>query len=371
MTTLLAGWTEVVLGDICEFRYGKSLPAAKRSGSGYPVFGSNGQVGAHSTTVTKAPAIVIGRKGSFGEVHWSDQPCWPIDTTYFVDAAATDADLRWLFHRLRCLGLTELNRAAAIPGLNREDAYRKKLLLPPLEEQRRIAAILDKADQLRAKRRAALEHLDSLTQAIFFDMFGDPVVNPKGWPLVAIGDLGEVVTGNTPPRANASLYGDFVEWVKSDNIDRRLPFVTTASERLSEAGVSSGRTAPPGSVLITCIAGSPNSIGNAAATDRTVAFNQQINAVVLFDNVDWRFALTLFRSAKRLVQAASTGGMKGLVSKSRLQQVTVPLPPEALQNRFGEAWTSADRIRRGQQASARSTEDLFAALQSQAFRGEL
>lgn len=178
--TLPAGWTEVALGDVAEFKYGKSLSAGTRSGSGWGVYGSNGQVGQHDLALTHGPTVIIGRKGSCGEVHWSSDPCWPIDTTYYVDEESKTADLRWLMYRLRGLGLTQLNRAAAIPGLNRDDAYRCAMLFPPLAEQRRIAAILDKADGLRAKRRAALAQLDALSQAVFLDMFRRPGHQPDG-----------------------------------------------------------------------------------------------------------------------------------------------------------------------------------------------
>jgi len=180
-------WQSVTLADVCELKYGKSLPDAKRSGGAVPVFGSNGIVGRHNESITAGPSIIIGRKGSLGEVNFSDVPCWPIDTTYFVDETATKADLKWLSYRLQGLGLTRLNKSAAVPGLNREDAYRQRLLLPPLPEQRRIAAILDQADALRAKRREALAQLDSLTQSIFIEMFGE--IDNKGWTMVTVDDV--------------------------------------------------------------------------------------------------------------------------------------------------------------------------------------
>lgn len=207
------GWTEVSLGDVCELRYGRSLPKAKRSGSGVGVYGSNGQVGSHSDALTSGPTIIIGRKGSFGEVTWSDGPCWPIDTTYYVDASSTSADLRWLYHRTKALPLTQLNRAAAIPGLNREDAYAQRLLLPPPEEQRRIAAILDAAEDLRAKRQEALAKLETLEHSIFDGMFGEQQTDSSKWPRrslkevcdrIQIGPFGSLlhkhdyVTGGVP-----------------------------------------------------------------------------------------------------------------------------------------------------------------------------
>lgn len=162
MREAAVAFKEVALGDICEFRYGKSLRAGDRDGAGFPVYGSNGVVGYHSNALTSGPTVIIGRKGSFGEVHLSDGPCWPIDTTYFIDAEATESDLSWLAYSMRQLGLTSLNRAAAVPGLNREDAYRKRLLLPPRDEQRRIARVLDAADDLRNKQREIVSGLDRL-----------------------------------------------------------------------------------------------------------------------------------------------------------------------------------------------------------------
>jgi type I restriction enzyme S subunit len=93
----------VELGDVCECAYGKSLPAKNRSGTGFPVYGSNGVVGFHNEVLTDGATIVAGRKGSFGEVHFSEEPCSPIDTTYFITAAQTNAYLPWLARRLRTL----------------------------------------------------------------------------------------------------------------------------------------------------------------------------------------------------------------------------------------------------------------------------
>lgn len=177
------------LGDICEFKYGSSLPASARSGDAFPVYGSNGVVGAHLQSLTDGPTIVIGRKGSIGEVNFSDGPCWPIDTTYFIDRTATKADLRWLSHALSGLRLGELNKATGVPGLNRNDAYERPIFVPLLEEQKRIAAILDQADELRRKRQRALDRLNQLGQAIFIEMFGDFTTNPLGWDTAKLGDV--------------------------------------------------------------------------------------------------------------------------------------------------------------------------------------
>ncbi len=176
--------------------------------------------------------------------------------------------------------------------------------LPPLEEQRRIAAILDKADAIRRKRQQAIALADEFLRSVFLDMFGDPVSNPKGWETRRLADIGEVVTGNTPSRKNTEYYGDHIEWIKSDNINTPNHYLTIAEEYLSRDGLNVARTAPTGSLLVTCIAGSKDCIGNIAITDRTVAFNQQINALVLEPEAEKFFVYAQLLYNKSLVQAA-------------------------------------------------------------------
>lgn len=155
-------WPTTTLGEVCEFKYGKSLPRSKRSGHGFGVYGSNGEVGRHHDPLTDGTTIVVGRKGSFGEVAYSEDSCWPIDTAYYVDRSATGADLRWLYHCLKSLPLKDLNRAAAVPGLNRQDAYAQTLALPSIEAQRGFGELFDEVEAMRTRYLDGLDLFDSL-----------------------------------------------------------------------------------------------------------------------------------------------------------------------------------------------------------------
>ena len=362
---------ESTLGEICEFKYGKNLPAKNRVEGAYPVFGSNGQVGSHVEAITRAPTIVVGRKGSVGELHYSCDPCWPIDTTYYVDPSTSEADLRWLYHTMKSLRLHELNKAAAVPGLNRNDAYQQKILVPDLEDQRRIAAILDKADSARSKGNQELEMIDNLLRSAFLERFGSPQTNRKGIARAPIKQLARVVTGNTPPRKDLENYGNVVEWIKSDNINTPEHFLTPAAEHLSDVGRSLGRIAPVGSTLVTCIAGSPSVIGNAALADREVAFNQQINAVIPKDDTDPYFLYCQFLVGKPLVQASSTNSMKGMVSKGRFQQIEFLRPSQDDQEEFGRVFVRTIGLSNYIRTKCAESDALFSALSQRAFRGEL
>ena len=140
-------WEARRLKAVCQLAYGDSLPADARGHGVIHVFGSNGPVGMHTEANTEAPCIVVGRKGSFGKVHYSTRPVFAIDTTYYVDERNSTANLAWLSHVLGWLQLDAVTRDSAIPGLNREDAYHRLLALPPLPEQRAIVRYLDHVDR--------------------------------------------------------------------------------------------------------------------------------------------------------------------------------------------------------------------------------
>ena len=262
-------------------------------------------------------------------------------------------------------------RGATFKEVSKKIVEDLQIPLPPLAEQKRIARILDAADALRAKRREALAQLDTLLQSTFLDMFGDPVTNPMGWDTSALGEVGEVITGNTPSRKHPEYYGEDIEWIKSDNINDPSFVLTEAEERLSVAGKAVARTSPRGSILVTCIAGSPSCIGNAAIADREVAFNQQINAFVPGERIALWFAFGMFWVGKRLVQSASTSSMKGMVSKSAFSTISIPIPPTSLQSRFAAIGESVEHQKASQRAHLAKLDTLFASLQSRAFRGDL
>jgi len=247
------------------------------------------------------------------------------------------------------------------------------LLIPipkTLEEQRRIAAILDKAEALRLKRRKAIAKLDQLLRSAFIATFGDPMTNPKGWPLVELASYGEISTGNTPSRAVSENYGPGIEWMKSDNLNHEGDYVTDSEETLSAKGQERARVVPEGSILVTCIAGSFNCIGNLAIADRRVAFNQQINAIVPKESPS-EFVYYLLKLGKPLIQAASTNSMKGMVSKSKFCAIRVPNPPVELQREFAGQFNRFGEVKRSMSRAALLQDALFSGLQRRAFSGAL
>ena len=155
----LAGLTNELsqrkLKYVAKFSYGDSLPDNARQGGDFRVFGSNGPFADSTIANTGSPAIVVGRKGSYGKVSWSSDRCFASDTTFFVDGSTCEHDLRWLYWALQTLQLDEGTDEAAVPGLNREAAHDRKIGVPPRPAQRDIADYIDREtgrlDALSAK----------------------------------------------------------------------------------------------------------------------------------------------------------------------------------------------------------------------------
>lgn len=195
--SLPQGWRWVMLGEICEFAYGVSLPKRDRKDGNIPVYGSNGIVGYHETPITRSPTIIIGRKGSIGETNYSEEACWPIDTTYYVDDSKTTSDLRWLFLLLKWLRLDVFNRATGVPGLNRNDAYNQSIPLPPPSDQKRIAArvqeLMKEVEHARTACEAQLEAAKGLPLAYLRQVFESE--EAKKWETRRLGELFHVQQG--------------------------------------------------------------------------------------------------------------------------------------------------------------------------------
>jgi type I restriction enzyme S subunit len=240
-----------------------------------------------------------------------------------------------------------------------------------IREQEIIAENLDKADSIRIKRQQSLALADDFIRSVFLEKFGDPIVNAKGLPKQPLGKFGKIVTGNTPPRSDPGNFGDAVEWIKSDNVNTEEHFLTRAAEGLSVKGKALGRIVPKGSILVTCIAGSPASIGRAAIADRSVACNQQINAITPYKDVNIYFLYAQFLIGKTLVLRSSTNSMKGMISKGEFQKIEFLRPEPSEQEKFGKVFEKQIKASRLLREASIQAAELFNTLSQRAFRGEL
>lgn len=206
--SLPEGWRATQLKRFALMSYGDALASEIRDESGgVAVYGSNGPVGWHNIGNTHAPALLIGRKGSFGALNWSERACFAIDTVYFVDYHLASCDLRWLYWAMHNANFDALSQDTGVPGLSRSLAHDTWFALPPLPEQQAIAAFLDRETAkidglieeqrrlialLAEKRQATISH--AVTRGLNpsarlkpsgVEWLGDV---PEGWEVVRLKD---------------------------------------------------------------------------------------------------------------------------------------------------------------------------------------
>ena len=255
-------------------------------------------------------------------------------------------------------------RGVAQPGVNATTLKALEIPLPPLPEQRRIADVLDRAEALRAKRRAALGQLDTLTQAMFVELFGDPATNLKGWPRSALKELGTITTGGTPPSAKAGMFDGPIPFVTPGDLDSEAP----VKRSVTEAGAKEIVTVRQGSTLVCCIGATIGKIGVARVRS---AFNQQINAVEWGELVHDSYGLSVLRFFKPTIVAWGASTTLPILKKSAFERIEIPVPPIALQKEFARRLRAVDDLSAENRDSLDSMDELFSALQYRAFQGEL
>lgn len=283
------------------------------------------------------------------------------------------ANTQYVYYYLRSIQIKEA-------GYSRHFKFLKEIVIPipfkdgkpNFDDQIRIALLLGKVERLITQRKQHLQQLDDLFKSVFLEMFGDPVRNEKGWDKPELQAFGKILTGNTPSRKESANYdSDFIEWIKTDNIKSDAIFVSPATEHLSEVGVRKARTITTGALLVACIAGSIESIGRAALTDRTVSFNQQINAIQPGKDVNPLYLYGLFKLSRTYIQKHATKGMKKILTKGDFEKITMIKPPLEVQNQFAFIVEKVEIIKSKYQQSLTDLEALYGALSQQAFKGEL
>lgn len=261
--------------------------------------------------------------------------------------------------------------------VNLSNFKRLPVPLPPLHEQLRIAAILDKADVLRAQRRAALAKLDTLTQAIFLDMFGDPGTNPKRWPRKAIGELAAKISdGPFGSNLKSEHYTESgVRVVRLQNIGVG-EFIDDDAAYISDDHFArlKKHECLPGDVLVGTL-GDPNLRACIQPSWLKVALNKADCVQIRPDN---RVATAAFLCAllnqpatERMAQGLMLGQTRVRISMGRLRGLSVPVPTMHLQQEFERRVAAAETLKAAQRAAESKAGSFFASVQHRAFRGEL
>ena len=359
----------LTLGDVCKKESSNIAQKNLQDKKGaYPIYGASGLIKQVDFYQQDKEYIAVVKDGAgIGRTMLLPAYSSVIGTMqYLLPKEGIPIDIKYLFYAVEHMNLAKYFSGATIPHIYFRDYQKEPINIPDIETQRKISQIFGKIDALITSRKEQRTKLDQIVKSRFIELFGDPVGNPKGWTMVPLGTRCEIITGNTPSRAEAKNYGEFIEWIKSDNINTPYTFLTEAQEYLSEIGFQKCRFVEAGSLLMTCIAGSVNCIGNVAVADRRVAFNQQINAIVPNeDEVLYLYWLMLL--SKPAIHRAINMALKGILSKRQLSEMMFPFPPVALQKQFVTFVEQTDKSKLAIQKSLEKLEILKRALMQKYF----
>ena len=326
----------VKLEDVCERGSSniKQSDIIKMSGN-YPIYGASGLAGKVNFYHQEQPYVAVVKDGAgIGRTTLNPAKSSVIGTMQYL-IPKKNVLPEYLFYVVSYMHLEKYYTGATIPHIYFKDYKNEEFNLDNIEKQLEIIDVLGRCKKVIEARKQELVELDRLMKARFVELFGDPRSNPFGFEKKRLKDTCKVITGNTPSRAIAEYYGDYIEWIKTDNIVSGILNPTQATESLSEKGMNVGRTVEKDSILMACIAGSIASIGRVCITDRTVAFNQQINAVVP-EQYNILFLYVLFQMSKDYLVEDINMALKGILSKSKLEEKEFIIPPMDLQEQFSD-----------------------------------
>jgi type I restriction enzyme S subunit len=275
--------------------------------------------------------------------------------------------------------ITKNARGAAQPGVNATTLKNIEIPLPPLDEQHRIAGILDKADRARAKRHTAIAFVDTLAESIFLEMFGDPVANSKRWPdSTTLGEVAEIVSGVTKGRSLEGRATRLVPYLAVVNVqDRKLNLSVVKTIDATQDEIDRYRLLPDD--LLLTEGGDPDKLGRGTLwkgeIPECIHQNHIFRVRVISTAVLHPLFLSWLVGSKRgkryfLRSAKQTTGIAS-INMTQLRAFPLLLPPMGLQAEFARRMAGVEGLRAKEHGALTNIDELFACLQYHAFRGEL
>jgi type I restriction enzyme, S subunit len=328
------GWQEKSVGEILQLEYGKPLDGSDRKPNGrFPVYGANGEKDRTDKFYHDKPSIIVGRKGSAGEINLTEKKFWPLDVTYFVTFDEKQHDLRFLYYLLTTLELTKLAKGVK-PGINRNEVYSQITKVPPLPEQQRIVGILDKAFEGIASAKANSEKNLQNARALFESHLQSVFTQRgNGWKIKKLGNVCEVMNGGTPKTGVSEYWNGSYLWMTPAEMGKRLsPYVGDTERKLTDLGLrnSSAQMLPPNSVILSSRA----PIGHLVINTKPMATNQGCKGLIPNSQLQHKFLYYYLSSIIDLLNSLGTGATFKELSGSKLKEVTIPAPPLPEQQRI-------------------------------------
>lgn len=258
---------------------------------------------------------------------------------------------------------------ATIANLSLAQIRKLKIPLPPLPQQQKIANILDAADALRQNDKALIAKYDELTQALFLDMFGDPVSNPKGWEKVKFSEVGKLDRGKSKhrPRNAPELLGGKYPLIQTGDIANSGGYITNYKSTYSEIGLLQSKLWESGTLCITIAA----NIAKTGILTFDACFPDSVVGFIPNEFTNNEYTQYWMSFLQKIIEDAAPESAQKNINLAILKDLDFPLPPIDLQNQFAERVAVIEEQKAIAQKSLEQSESLFNSLLQKAFKGEL
>jgi type I restriction enzyme S subunit len=353
----------------------KPVKESERKPGPYPYYGANGQIGTIDQYIFDEPLVLLAEDGGFfdnpdrGIAYRIDGRTW-VNNHAHVIKPKDSIDLGYLCRVLENYDVRPFLNGSTRSKLTKMQASNIPIPLPPLEEQKRIAVILDKADELRRLRQRAIDRLNSLGQAIFHEMFGDPYVNTAGLPTENLGEICDVRDGthDSPKYVDEGYPLLTSKNFTSDDIT--LEGAKLISKEDFDA-INKRSKVDVGDIVMPMI----GTIGHPVIIKEEPEFAIKNVALIKFKDervmASYVHALLSGRFLEKVVSQKNRGGTQKFISLGDIRGMQIPLPSHSDQIEFERRLNELESNKGKQRESLSSLEDLFASLQNRAFQGEL
>ena len=359
------------LGDVC--KKGTSNIAQKdlEGHSGiYPIYGASGFITNVDFYQQENSYIAVVKDGAgIGRIMKLPAKSSVIGTMQYIIPNDT-VDIRYLAYAMEHMNLSKYFTGATIPHIYFKDYQKEELPLPSLDEQRKIAAVLDKVSDLIAKRRQQLDKLDELIKARFVEMFGDPIINNMSWPKALIGDncfVTKLAGFEYTQYIHYEDSGDVV-MVKAQNVkkgklnDKDISFISNeVSDSLPRSQLA------PGDVVMTYVGAN---IGDVALIDEKHKYHLAPNVAKIRPNskvYDSTYFMYMLMFLNSYIMENSADTAKAALGMERIRKLVVCIPPIDLQRYFSDFVKKIDKSKSVVQKSLEQLETLKKALMQEYF----
>lgn len=281
-------------------------------------------------------------------------------------------DPRFLLHAVLSLKeeIVKKGSGATVKGITQDELYRLEIAFPPLDDQIRIAHLLDKAEGLIAQRRQHLQQLDDLLKSVFLDMFGNPVRNEQGWPSESLATLATIERGRFSPRPrnDPKYYGGNYPFIQTGDISRSKGRLSKYTQTLNELGVKVSKEFGIDTIVIAIVGAT---IGETAVLEIPTFAPDSVIGITprSLDRRDSVFIEYVLRFWKPVLRAQAPDAARANINIETLRPLQIILPPE--RHKFSELVRRFENLTSAYHKSLADLEALYGALCQQAFEGEL